>query len=79
MATNAFIEIDLPEAADHADLTGIRYDLDSARSFAQMLKQEYEAERPYGHLADPLMTATLVRYCRPFVGGVRAARQMLRV
>ena len=30
MATNTFVEIDLPEAADLADLTGIHFDLESA-------------------------------------------------
>ena len=54
MATNTFIEVDLPEAADLADLTGIRYDLDSARSFAQMLKGIFGAEQPNWNFVDPL-------------------------
>ena len=74
MATNAFIEIDLREASDLADLTGIRYDLESARSFAQMLKGEYEAAQTNWALADPLTAAILVRYSRPFVTGVRTRR-----
>lgn len=71
MATNTFIEIDLPEAADLADLTGIHYDLESARSFAQTLKRMFESGTPNWELVDPLSTAILVRYSRPFVKGVR--------
>ena len=71
MATNTFVEIDLPEAADLADLTGIHFDLESARSLAQMLKKEFESEKPNWSLVDPLSTAILVRYSRSFVTGVR--------
>lgn len=71
MATNTFVDIDLPEASDLADLTGIRDDLHSARSFAQELKKIFEAERPNWGLVDPLSTAILVRYSRPFMTGVR--------
>ena len=71
MATNAFVNIYLTEAADLADLTGIRYDLHSAHSFAQDLKNIFEAERPNWRLVDPLSIAILVRYSRPFVTGVR--------
>ena len=71
MATNAFVDVDLPEAAHLADLTGIRYDLISARSFAQWLKTVYEAERPDWELVDAFSTAILVRYSRPFTTGVR--------
>ena len=71
MATNAFVEIDLPEAADLADLTGIQVDLQTARRFAEILKKIFESERPNWDLVDPLSTAILVRYSRPFVKGVR--------
>lgn len=71
MATNAFIEIDLPEAEDFADLTGIRFDLHTARSFAERLKGIWDSEEPDWELVDPLSTAVLVRYCRPFATGVR--------
>lgn len=37
MATNTFVEIDIPEAAELADYTGIWYDLISAREFARTL------------------------------------------
>lgn len=72
MATNTFVEIDLPEARDLADLTGIQMDLMAARDFALMLKKVFESERPKWDLVDPLSTAILVRYSRPFVTGVRA-------
>jgi hypothetical protein len=71
MATNTFVEIDLPEAINLADYTGIEYDLRSARDFAQMLLDEGTKERPNWALSDPLMTATIVRYARPFATGVR--------
>jgi hypothetical protein len=72
MATNSFVEIDLPEATDLADLTGIKVDLETARDFARMLKKEFESEKPNWTLVDPLSTAILVRYSRPFVTGVRS-------
>jgi hypothetical protein len=71
MASNTFVEIDLPEAADLADLTGIQVDLQTARRFAQILRNIFQAERPDWDLVDPLSTAILVRYSRPFVKGVR--------
>jgi hypothetical protein len=71
MATNTFVEIDLPSAADLADLTGIQVDLQTARRFAEMLKKIFDAERPTCDHVDPLSTAILVRYSRPFVKGVR--------
>lgn len=72
MATNTFVEIDLPEATDLADLTGIQVDLETARNFARMLKKVFESEKPDWSLVDPLSTAILVRYSRPFVTGVRS-------
>ena len=72
MGTNTFVEIDLPEAADLADLTGIQVDLATARDFAQMLKKIFESKKPDWNLVDPLSTAVLVRYSRLFVTGVRA-------
>jgi hypothetical protein len=71
MATDTFVEIDLPEARDLADLTGIQIDLLSARDFARMLQKEFESKRPNWDLVDPLSTAILVRYSRAFVTGVR--------
>lgn len=71
MATNTFVEIDLPEATDLADLTGIRFDLGSARSLSLMLMKEFESEKPNWPIVDPLSIAILVRYSRAFVSGVR--------
>ena len=72
MAANTFVEIDLPEAIDLADLTGIQVDLATARDFAKMLDKVFESEKPDLSLVDPLSTAILIRYSRPFVTGVRA-------
>ena len=71
MATNTFVEIHFPEAAELADLTGILYDLESARSMAQLLVKVLDDEKLRRDFVDPLSTAILVRYSRPFVTGVR--------
>jgi len=71
MATNTFVEIDLTEAADLADLSGIQVDLQTALRFSEILKRILESERTDWDLVDPLSTAILVRYSRPFVKGVR--------
>ena len=71
MAIHAFVEFEMPEAQCFADLTGIRYDLDSARSFAKKFQSVREAERPDFELIDALTTAILVRYSRAFSRGVR--------
>jgi len=71
MATNIFVNIDFPEATDLADLTGIQFDLESARSLSQELKKELESEKPNFSIIDALSTTILIRYSRPFVSGVR--------
>ena len=71
MATHTFIEFDLPEASSLADLTGIRYDLESARAFAKELRSVHEEDKPNFNLVDALTTAVLVRYSRAFSSGVR--------
>jgi hypothetical protein len=71
VATNTFVELNLPEAADLADLTGIRYDLGTAKDFAVRLRSILSTDRPDYSLVDPLSTAILVRYSRVFVGGIR--------
>ena len=60
MGTNTFIEIDLDEAADLADLAGIQHDLESARSLAQRLQELHESEHIDIALIDALTTAILV-------------------
>ena len=71
MATNTFVEIDIPQAVDLADLTGISHDLESAKQFATQLKDMFEREPPDYSLVEPMTTAILVRYSRPFTKGVR--------
>ena len=71
MATNTFIELDLPETADLADLTGVQVDLQTAKEWALKLQEMLSADRPDYSLVDPLSTAILVRYSRAFVTGVR--------
>ena len=71
MAINDFVELNLPEAAALADLTGVQFDLQSAKEFALKLRELLSADRPDYSLVDPLSTATLVRYSRAFVTGVR--------
>lgn len=71
MATNAFVEIDIPEAQDLADLTGINIDLQMARNFASRLKEMLEKEPPDCSLVEPMTIAILIKYNRPFMSGVR--------
>lgn len=71
MATNTFVEIDIPEAANLADLTGISHDLESAKQFATQLKEMLSREPPDYSLIEPMTIAILVRYSRPFTTGVR--------
>jgi hypothetical protein len=71
MATNTYVHIDLPEARDLADLTGIEADLRSAHRFAQQHLDMYRATQPRYELVDAMTTAVLVRYARAFTTGVR--------
>ena len=71
MALHTFVEFEMREAEELADLTGIRYDLDSARSLARKLQTVMEEEKPDFELVDALTTAIVVRYLRPFSAGVR--------
>lgn len=71
MATHTFVNIDIPEAIDLADLTGILFDLNSSRRFAIELKEMLERKPPDYSLVEPLTTAIIVRYSRPFTTGVR--------
>ncbi len=73
MAENRYVHIDLLEAERLADLIGIQSDLTSAKNFAHLSLEAYQKERGpmSGVMSDALMTATLIRYARSFVGGVR--------
>ncbi|MDE2807332.1 MAG: hypothetical protein OXN90_02850 [Gemmatimonadota bacterium] len=71
MTVHVFVEFQIPEARAFADLTGIRYDLESARSLATKLQRVMEGDNPDYELVDALTTAILVRYSRPFSGGIR--------
>ena len=72
MATNTYVNIDLPEATALADLAGIRVDLINAREWAVLLKESYgsrQKEQP--SFSEALSTAVLIKYSRPFAKGVR--------
>lgn len=74
MATNTYINIDLPETVPLADLMGIRVDLLSARELAALLKETYKANQNEKlKLIEALSIAVLIKYSRPFArsGGVR--------
>ena len=44
MAVHTFVEFEMPEAENFSDLTGIWYDLESARSFARKFQSVMEGE-----------------------------------
>jgi hypothetical protein len=69
MATNAFVEINIEEAAHLADLTGIVHDFERTKHFAEQLKEMIEGGIHPVH--EPMTIAILIRYSRPFVSGVR--------
>jgi hypothetical protein len=71
VANNSYVEVDLPEANDLADLTGIKRDLESAREFAVFFKEVRQGKRWEWILTDALTTAILVRYGRAFAKGIR--------
>src|SRR5579872_3487061 len=70
MATNTYVNLPrMKEAQALADYTGIYYDLLSARQFAELYLQEWLKQQRTADLLDALMTATVIRYARSFVGG----------
>ena len=75
MATNSFVEIDIPEAAELADLSGVLLDFEATKRFAVQLKIMLAEENPEYSSWEPMTTAILVRYSRPFANG---RRQRLR-
>lgn len=71
MATHTWVDLDIPEAQELADLTGIEADLHRAQDFAEMLNDEITSEKPNWNLVEPLSIAITVAYSRAFVTGVR--------
>ena len=71
MTTNSFVEIDIPQATEFADLSGMLLDFEAARYFAVQLKNILGEENPEYSLWEPMTTAILVRYSRPFAKGRR--------
>lgn len=72
MATHTYSTICIPEAQRFADLTGIKYDLSTALEIAsKLLAKQSDTQKDYA-LLDALTAALVVRYCRPFVTGVRS-------
>ena len=76
MVTHTFIDIEIEEAKDLADLVGIKYDLESAIQLSELLLKQFEASNYEGALIDAITTAIIVRYSRPFVIGVRKKLQI---
>jgi hypothetical protein len=71
MATFAFVDVELAEAAALADLSGASIDLEGARDLAKYLAGRYESGASGLEVVDAFSTAILVRYARPFMTGVR--------
>jgi hypothetical protein len=72
MATHTWVDLDIPEAQELADLTGIDADLHRAKDLAQMLMAEMTSAKPNWKFAEPLSMAITVAYSRAFMTGVRA-------
>lgn len=70
MATNTYVTIPLPEAATLSDIVGVSDDLEAARDFCRRLVM-IEHQPPFLDLIDPLTTALVIRYARPFTNGKR--------
>lgn len=81
MATNTFVDLNIPEARTLADLNGIRHDLTTAQEMAQKLRSVLQGAPSSESmlLMDALSTAIPIRYCRAFIDGKRdsALRQEL--
>jgi hypothetical protein len=71
MANSTFVEINLGEATELADLTGVRFDPASARALVLRLKTLINSNQYQRELIDAFLTAILVRYSRSSVMGVR--------
>ncbi|MBK5282114.1 MAG: hypothetical protein JJE16_08510, partial [Nitrospiraceae bacterium] len=62
MATHTWVDLQIPEATQLADLSGILWDLQRAREFAQMLASEFAAAKTDWRLVEPLSIAATVMY-----------------
>ena len=71
MASHTWVDLQIPEAAKLADLSGILWDLEHAREFAELLTQEFSSPKTNWRLVEPLSIAAVVMYSRPFSEGVR--------
>ena len=71
MATHTWVDLQIPEAAKLADLSGILWDLQRAREIAQLLAEQFAAPQTDWRFVEPLSIAAVVMYSRPFSGGVR--------
>ena len=71
MATYTWADLYIPEAETLADLSGISWDLQRAREFAELLAEEFAVEKPNWTLVEPFSIAITVMYSRPFASGVR--------
>ena len=71
MADYTWVDIQIPEAIQLADLGGILWDLQRARQFAEMLTAEFSANKTNWEIVEPLSIAATVMYSRPFMSGVR--------
>ena len=69
---NIFVDLNIPEAMELADYTGIQHDFKSAKNFIELLQADYTMETQARGINDALTTAILIRYCRPFEGGIRS-------
>ena len=66
MANHTWVDLQIPEAAKLADLSGILWDLEHAREFAELLTQEFSSPKTNWGLVEPLSIAAVVMYSRPF-------------
>jgi hypothetical protein len=71
MATHAFVNLNIPQAQELADLNGIADDLRRAAEIGGMACRAW-AEPGQRHLVEPLSVAAAIYYSRAFLRGTRA-------
>lgn len=71
MAIHTFVDIQIPEAAQYAALSGVRIDFLSTSNLCEFLKEEFKSGRPRSEIVDAFSAAIVIRYCRAFSSGVR--------